>query len=72
MLNESVKHCPTLLEAKPDPAAAPLIKNVLERVTVAGPVMTKVSKSNRIWQMFSLQGQTFAEHCPAVGDVTSK
>ena len=45
-------------------SACPKITFDTEVETVVGPSMTKVSRSNRIWQIFVLHLQTFALQAP--------
>ncbi len=71
----SVRHC-DCAETGTAPAGltTPLLATTLatELVAVDGPVMTKVSKSRRIWQMSLPHGQMTDWQAPADGLLRSK
>ena len=67
----SDKHLVTRLPSVPSPPVPP-ISLFTDAVSVAGPVITKVSKSSRIWQILVLALQIWAEHPPVGAVVSSK
>ena len=63
----SVKQLPANDTAVPlavEPEVTPNMLSPILVVIVEGPLMTKVSKSKRIWQMSSLSLHTWAPHMP--------
>ena len=62
MLKVSLLQVPLSPCATPATLPSPPKKSPMEVETVDGPVMTKVSKSNLIWQMFVVAGQICALH----------
>ena len=69
MENVSVWHWVVSATSTPPGLNAPANINPTETELVEGPVMTKLLKSSRIWQMLSLQGQILALQLPVATDV---
>ena len=67
-----MRHCEAVLTALPCPMMLPKVWRPALAVEVEGPVMVKVLKSRRIWQMLVLHLQTVAAQLPAVTVAESK
>lgn len=68
----SVKHLLATVPGCPPEEGCPAIHFPTEVVDVDGPLMIKVSKSNRNWQILVLTGQIFKEQLPDSEPLDSK
>lgn len=64
--SQPVRHWEAELTALPCPITLPKVCRPMLVEAVEGPVMVKVLKSSRIWQMLVLHLQTVAAQLPAV------
>ena len=67
-----VRHCEAVLTSAPVPMRFPKVALPALAVEVEGPVMVKVLKSRRIWQMLVWHLHTEAAQLPAVTVEESK